>query len=135
MSDTDIIRKPIKLVYIAGPLTPTGKHSGNLAIEYLENVRRMVTLARELISWGYVPFCPALDYQYFLSNGEGETITESSIMSISMEWLKVSDAVLLAEGWEDSWGTLREIETAGQLHIPCFTSIEKLNDHEVRANE
>jgi hypothetical protein len=43
-----------------------------------------------------------------------------------MQWLEVSDAVLVVQGFERSTGTRREIARAGQLGIPVHFSFEDL---------
>lgn len=118
------MKKTIKRVYIAGALTPKGQN--NHATEYLANVRRFIRIAIDLIMLGYVPFCPGADFIYFLCLFPGECITEKMIKEMSLEWLEVSDAVLLLKGWENSEGTLAEIEFARKCGIPVFKNKEDL---------
>ena len=44
----------------------------------------------------------------------------------SLTWLEVSDIIFLVPGWEDSKGTLKEIEIAKKLGIKIATNLEEL---------
>lgn len=46
--------------------------------------------------------------------------------AVSLAWLEVSDALLLAPGWEHSKGAVEEYEFAQQRMIPTFTSLAAL---------
>lgn len=113
----------IKRVYCAGPLSPTGDKSANLAINYEYNRHVMIELAVAVLKAGYSPFCPALDAPYFLVGGMDNRITEAQIKRSSMDFLEVCDCVVLCPGWRKSPGTLKEIERADELGIPVFSSL------------
>lgn len=116
----------IKRVYVAGLLTPRGVWSVNPAIDYLINVRNMIRSSLDVFFAGFVPFCPALDFQFFLQLEEGQHITEPMIKRYSKDWLEACEAVLLTPGWKKSTGTLKEIEFAEQLGIPVFKTLGEL---------
>lgn len=118
--------KKIKRVYCAGPLTPKGIWSVNLAIDYLANINHLIRAGIEVFKAGFVPFIPALDFAIFICLREGEVITEPMIKRYSKDWLEVCDAVLLTKGWRQSTGTLAEIEFAKERSIPIFENIEEL---------
>jgi len=118
------MKKKIKRVYVAGLLTPKGIKSTNPAIEYLINISDLVDASLEVLYAGYTPFCPALDFLYFIKMRK--RITEAIIKRISKDWLEVSDALLLTPGWEKSPGTLAEIKYAKSLDIPVFETLEEL---------
>ncbi len=105
-------------VYVAGP------YSGN-TFETLTNMRKGMRKSTELLLKGYAPFCPWLDYQYTLMCRDNEEVTYQMYLAMSIAWLEVSDAVLLLEGWENSKGTLAEIERANILGIPVFLPTEE----------
>ena len=44
----------------------------------------------------------------------------------TMEWLKVSDMVLVCPNWQNSKGTKAEIEKAKELGIPVYFDIEEI---------
>ena len=113
----------IRYVYCAGPLTPKGTHSTNQAIDYLYSVREMVTVAVKLLRAGYTPFCPAVDFLYFMVGGPEERIKEMEIKRYSKDWLDKCDCIVLCKGWKTSEGTLKEVERADELGIPVFSSL------------
>lgn len=118
-------------IYIAGPITPRGMRpeTDNFAIEYLHNIRELIHLATECIKRGHSPFCTGLDYQYFLSPAPWlDDITEQEIKAISLDWLDVSDAMLLAPGWTNSKGALAEFEYARSKKIAIYLNINEVPD-------
>jgi len=125
-------RRVIKTVYIAGPLTPAST-TQNHAIEYLVNIRNMVSAGRRLFMAGLYPFVPAFDFLFFMlpptdsSWEEGPLeISGPQIKEYSMEWLRRCDAVLFLPGWSKSQGAIAEYFEAKSLGIPTFFDIEDL---------
>ena len=110
----------IKRVYVAGPLTAD-------PIEYLANMRSMYKTSKDLILAGYSPFCPALDYQFFLALDDNEQISLEAIQKYSLSWLTASDAILVIGKWVYSTGTLREMNLAVDRSIPIFRSIKAID--------
>ena len=110
-------------VYIAGAMRD---HS---PIVFLNNLQKGIRAGAELVMAGYAPFCPMLDSQYFLQLREPEEITAKMIMDVSMEWLMQCSAVLVLPGWENSEGTIREINRARIVSIPVFFSFIDLEYH------
>jgi len=122
-------KKKIKRVYVAGPLSPKGYNSVHPAIDYLLNIRNLTRAALEVFQAGFDPFCPALDFLFFLMLREGEHIKEAMIKRYSKSWLEASDAMYLTPGWKKSSGTLGEIQHAESLGIPVFKSIEDIKEY------
>lgn len=110
-------------VYIAGSLTPRGTWSANPAVDYLENMRRMITAAKDLFLVGYDPFVPAFDFMFFLI--DGRRITEAMIKRYSKNWLLACDCIYMTEGWIKSPGSVAEMELAVGYNIPVFTYKER----------
>jgi len=120
----------LKIAYIAGPLTPRGNRidTENAAIEYLFNVRDLISAAIKLIQKGYAPYCPGLDCQYFLHLRPGETISEEQIKNLSMAFLEVSDLIVLLPGWVASQGCQAEYQRAVELRMPAYYGVESVPD-------
>ena len=118
--------KKYKIIYVAGLLTPRGTNSVHPAIDYLLNVRNLIRASLDVFMAGFTPFCPALDFLFFLQLREGEHITEPMIKRFSKDFLRVSDAIVLTPKWKTSPGTLAEIKLAKELGIPVFETLSDL---------
>ena len=114
-------------IYVAGAITPYP--SEHPVMGFLGNIKRGVRASLEVLLAGLVPFSPFLDFQYWFYLRGSENITEKMIKDLSMEWLKVSDAVLVLPKWRKSGGTKAEIATAKELGIPVFYNLEDLLDY------
>lgn len=111
-------------VYVAGSL------SGS-TLDYLENCRVMMKCGYQLFRSGiYSPFVPAFDYHFALMREDNDLpISVSEYYKYSLAWLDVSDCVLVLPKWENSKGTIAEIERAKELKIPVFYSQEGMDAH------
>ncbi len=110
----------MKRIYIAGPF------SGNNVIEILNNIRKGMRLATQVFLKGYSPFCPWLDFHFQLMLQEGETLSVDDYYRYSIDWLEVSDAMLVMPNSENSKGVQMELMVAKELYIPVFYSIVEL---------
>ena len=118
----------IETVYVAGAITPySGEHP---VLGLFANLRRGQRMAKNLLLKGYSPFCPFLDFLYFLQLEEGENITEKQIKDLSMVWLRKCDAMIVLPKHRKSAGTQAEKVTAKERNIPIFYSVEDLEDYE-----
>jgi len=112
---------PLKRVYVAGAIS----HPDYLNV--LANQSKGIEMTNILIRMGYAVFCPFIDFQLFLHIRKGEhPITLQMIQDHSLAWLVASDALLVLSGYENSKGTLREIEVAKDYGIPIYYSIDEL---------
>lgn len=109
----------MKKVYLAGA------YSGN-TLEFLDNIRRGMRMGTELLLKGYAPFVPWLDHQLFLQLRDDESICIEAIRNYSLEWLRVSDCVLVLPNSQKSAGTKKEIKLAKELGIPIYYRLEDL---------
>jgi len=109
----------MKRVYVAGA------YSADNVLKVFENMRKGMQLSTEVFLAGYAPFCPWFDYHFALMSGLND-LTVDMFYEYSIAWLKVSDCMLLVPGWENSKGTLKEIEWAKLLNIPIYCSLDEL---------
>jgi hypothetical protein len=101
-------------IYVAGALSGT-------ALQYLENMRRMMSISVQFWLMGMAPYCPCLDYQYFLMRPELEDRPGIDVFyKASLVWVDVSDAVLVLPNWENSRGTQEEMAQACKCNVPIF---------------
>jgi hypothetical protein len=80
----------------------------------------------EVMLAGFAPFAPWHDYHYQLALKDNEKLSIEDYYNYSIAWLKVSDTVLLIDGWQLSTGAINERDIAEQLNIPIFYSLEDL---------
>ncbi|MHA2069592.1 MAG: hypothetical protein ACXABY_34955 [Candidatus Thorarchaeota archaeon] len=116
----------MKRVFIAGLYSK--KPSGEPAdiMDVLQNIRKGITTATTLLSYGFAPYCPWLDYQYFLMD---PYLTVGHVHETDLAWLRVSDAVLLKDPIEDipeNSQVHNELHLAKLLEIPIFYHLEDL---------
>ena len=109
----------MKKVYVAGA------YSANNIIDCLKNIGRGEHYSAEIFMMGFAPFCPWHDADYVIKNWDKD-FTVKMFYDYSMAWLDVSDCVFLVPGWENSKGTLAEIERAKELKLPVYTNLEDL---------
>lgn len=103
----------MKRIYVAGP------YSADNVLDVLHNIRKGISASANLFKAGYAPFSPWLDYHYVFEDHNRE-LTVSQFYEYSIAFLDVCEAVYVLDGWENSKGTLKEIERANSLGIPVF---------------
>lgn len=113
-------------VYIAG------SYSANNVIDVLRNIGRGQEIATEVFKRGYAPFCPWFDKEFVIGSWK-KRFTVKKFCDYSMAWLEVSDCMLVVpnvpgmKDWQQSSGTLMEIEYAIAHNIPVFYKITDLD--------
>ena len=107
-------------IYIAGAI------SSDNVIGVLNNLAEGQKVAAEVLRQGHSPFCPHLD---FLFQFHKQTLTVEDYHRYSMEWLEVSDGVLVLPRSENSKGVQAEIARARELNIPVAFLSDKLDNH------
>lgn len=112
------MKKRIK-VYVAGP------YSGGNVLSVLQNIGRGQKVCAELFIRGFAPFCTWHD-KSFVVDYPNVNFTVEDFYGYSIEWLKVSDVMLVIDGWENSQGTIAEIKLAEELGIPIFYTMDSL---------
>lgn len=107
----------MKRIYVAGAY-----NSSNI-LGCLNNMRRGMRLAYDVLKAGFAPFTPWFDYHFALI---GE-MTVEEYHAFSMAWLEASDAVIVVkENAEQSRGTQAELARAKELGIPVFWDLQDL---------
>lgn len=112
-------------VYVAGA------YSDDNVLGVLKNIGRGEYWASKLFQMGFAPFTPWHDKEFVVSNWDSN-FTVAMFYNYSIEWLKASDCVFIVpnvkgmKNWEDSKGTLEEINIANKKNIPVFYDVEDL---------
>lgn len=109
--------KKMKMVYIAGPY-----RSGN-SWELEANVRVAEAASFQVFSLGAVAICPHSISRYMMG-----TLNEEFWIEATMNMLSRCDAMIVVQGWEESDGTLGEIDYAWGNNIPVFFNLEDFID-------
>jgi len=110
----------MKKVYIAGP------YSADNITDCLENMRNGMRMGVKVLLAGFAPWVPWHDFHHHLMLRDGESLSINDYYNFSIEWLKVSDCMLVLPGWENSKGTLAEIEIANRLNIPIYYNLDEI---------
>lgn len=119
----------MKRVFIAGLYSkkPSGEPADTT--DMLANIRKGILTATALLSYGYAPYCPWLDYQYFLMD---PYLTVPTVHEVDLAFLRVCNAVLLKDPLEDipeNSQVHNELNLAELLEIPIFYHLEDLLRH------
>lgn len=115
--------KKIKRVYVAGA------YSSDNVMGVFNNMKKGLRMSVEIALLGFYPFAPWLDYLFTLISREGEELTLDWYYNYSLDFLSVCDAMFVLPNFENSKGTLREIEFAQKHRIPIFYDLEKLSQY------
>ena len=108
-------------IYVAG------SYSNPNVIEVFYNMRRGMRASSKLFQKEFSPFCPWSDFHFILSaETENPKFTLENFYRYSIDWLSVSEAVLVLPESENSVGTQNEIRLAKELGIPVYYTIEEL---------
>lgn len=101
-------------VYIASPYTKGNK---------IENVKKQIDCASELIDLGFAPFAPLLSHFIYLKHPKGYPVW----LKLGLEWIDVCDCLLRLEG--DSPGADIEVDFALGIKKPVFYSMAQLKEY------
>lgn len=100
-------------VYVAGP------YSADNVIDVLKNIGKGRQACADLFALGFAPFCPWHDADFIIMNPDINHPVQY-FRDYCIEWLKVSDVMLLLDGWQKSVGCQEEFKLANKLNIPIF---------------
>lgn len=105
----------MKVIYVAG------KYRGKNAWEVENNIRVAERAAFVIASNGMMPLCPHANSRFFHG-----TLTEEFWIEGTMELMRRCDAVYFCEDWDESVGSVGEMNEAIGLEMPIFEDIEEL---------
>lgn len=111
----------MKKIFISGAM------SADNMLNVCNNIHDGIVLGNKLIEKGYAPFVPHLDILIKIANGVDLSIPMQHYYDYTMEWLKVSDAVLVCPNYKNSIGALAEIKQAEELYKPIYYDINVLH--------
>ena len=106
-------------VYVAG------KYSANNVVSVLKNIGRGRKAAAKLFALGYAPFCPWHDADYIIQQPD-IIFPLTSFYDYCIEWLAVSDVMLVISGADTSEGVMNEIKYCSLHGIPVVYSFFEL---------
>jgi hypothetical protein len=112
-----------KAIYIAGRLSKNEDHSVADAVQYLQNVSKMMETAQRIKEAGYSVLVPALDLLMGMKFGYE---TYDDYFNNNLIWVAKSDAVFLVPTWETSPGTRREMQHAIDNGVPVFDRLDEM---------
>lgn len=107
----------MKLIYIAG------RYRGHTREAVASNIQAALFVGRLVAEKGYMPVIPHANTAGFEHLCE---LGDEFWLDGTLELMRRCDAVVLVAGWQESSGTLGEIEEATALGIPVFESAHAL---------
>ena len=114
-SDPDITFEHIPVIYIAGP------YRADCEYDVSQNIRTAEDFAAMVWRMGAVALCPHKNTSHF---GGAYGLPDATWLKGDWILLKRCDAVLLVGDWENSEGSLAEIEFAEKYGIPVLNHID-----------
>lgn len=109
----------MKRVYVAGA------YSADNVLDCLRNIGKGEEYSTIIFNMGFAPFCPWHDKDFIIRNWNAD-YTVQQFYDFCIAWLEVSQYMFLVPGWENSKGTLKEIDIAKRLSIPIFETFDDL---------
>lgn len=106
------------ILYIAGPYRAPDRAA---IAANIEAARRLAIHACRL---GWFPICPHMNTAHM--EADLPHLDDGFWLRGTLQLMERCDAVVLAEGWERSSGTLAEIARADELRIPVYRTREAL---------
>ena len=109
---TNEIEKWEKVIYVAGP------YRADTPWKVEQNVRRAEEAALYIWLSGAIALCP-----HTMTRNYDKTGTDEMWIKGTKELLRRCDGVFLIYGWENSEGTMGELELADERGIPVFDNV------------
>lgn len=105
---------PPPRIYVAGA------YGAQHILDVLENMRRGMDIAAKLFQRGFAPWTPWHDYHHMLMREDYRELQPEDFYRYGIEWLRVSDYMMVVPQSERSHGTQAEIKFAKEHAIPVF---------------
>ncbi|MFQ5339922.1 MAG: DUF4406 domain-containing protein [Anaerolineae bacterium] len=105
----------MKIIYIAGPYSAPNSWARE------QNIRVAEKAGLQVLHLGAMPLVPHTMTRFYFG-----AVPETTVIEGDLELLRRSDAVLFVGDWENSEGSMEELEEARRLNLPGFLSIDDL---------
>jgi hypothetical protein len=105
----------MKVIYIAGPYSAPNTWARE------QNIRAAEAAGLQVILLGAMPLVPHTMTRFYFG-----AVPEATVIEGDLELLRRSDAVLFVGDWENSKGSMGELEEACRINLPRFFSIDQL---------
>lgn len=102
-------------IYVAGPL------GGKNAIEYINNMKRMLDIALKIVKKGHQPYVPCLDLLLGIRSNKNWKYRE--YYDFNLPWVETCDALFFIA---PSKGANNELKMAKKLGKIIFYSLDKI---------
>lgn len=106
------------LIYVAGPYRAATRAAIAL------NIMQARLLGIEAARRGWFPVIPHANTAHM--EVDLPNLGDEFWLRGTMEMMERCDALVLVDGWENSVGTVAEVQRADQLHIPVFRRLDLL---------
>ena len=104
-----------KILYVAGPYRAETERG------VVENIRAAEAVAIEVWKAGHIALCPHLNTRLF-----GGILPDMVWLEGAIDLMLRCDGVVLVPGWENSQGTIAEIEIAQSMDMPVWYKVEDI---------
>ncbi|RLG10700.1 hypothetical protein DRN69_08685 [Candidatus Pacearchaeota archaeon] len=104
-------------IYVAGPL------SGNNAVDYINNMKRMLDISLKIYKKGHLPYVPCLDFLMGLRSRKNWK--HEQYYNFNLGWIEVCDAFYYIGS---SRGADIELEHAKKLGLKIFYRLDEIKD-------
>lgn len=105
------------ICYVAGPYRAAQPYM------IVENIRLAKAFGDQLIRRGIMPLVPHKNTEHCEGLGDAQFFIEGT-----KELLRRCDAIFVVPGFQNSVGTLGEIEEAKKLEIPIFFNLKEVDE-------
>ena len=117
----------VPLIYVAGQYFPStkmhGEKAGIMHWQMHTNIEKARAVGAECVCRGWYPLIPHTNTAWMSGLQQHEWWYEAT-----NEMLKVCDAIIMIEGWEESHGAQLEHDEAQRMGINVYYSVDEIPD-------